>query len=49
MLARQAILDIPTASIAVVSLACLWRLKFRLKEPALVLAAAAAGLAMRGA
>jgi chromate transporter len=49
VLARQAIVDIPTASIAVVSLVCLWRLKFRLKEPALVLAAAVAGLAMRGA
>ena len=34
--------------IAVLSLVYLSRLKFRLKEPALVLAAAAVGLAIRG-
>lgn len=48
VLARQAIFDVPTALIAVLSLVYLWRLKFRLKEPALVLAAAAVGLAIRG-
>ena len=48
VLARQAVLDIPTAVIAVVSLVSLWRLKFRLEEPALVLVAAAVGLAIRG-
>jgi chromate transporter len=48
VLARQAIFDIPTAAIAVLSLVYLWRLKFRLKEPALVLAAGVIGLAIRG-
>ncbi len=45
VLARQAIFDVPTALIAVLSLIYLWRLKFRLKEPLLVIAAGAAGLA----
>lgn len=49
LLARGAILDIPTALIAVVSLAYLWRLKFRLKEPALVFATGAIGLLIHGA
>jgi len=48
VLARQAIFDVPTALIAVLSLVYLSRLKSRLKEPALVLAAAAVGLAIRG-
>ncbi len=48
VLARGAIVDIPTALIAVASLAYLWRLKFRLKEPALVLATGAIGLVLHG-
>ena len=48
VLARQAIFDLPTALIAVLSLLYLWRLKFRLKEPGLVVAAGLAGLAIRG-
>ncbi len=48
VLAREAVVDIPTALIAVVSLVCLWRLKLRLKEPALVVAAGLVGLAIRG-
>lgn len=48
VLARQAVVDVPTAMIGALSIAYLWRLKFRLKEPALVLAAAAVGLAIRG-
>jgi chromate transporter len=43
ILARGVIIDIPTALIAVASLAYLWRLKFRLKEPALVIATAGIG------
>lgn len=48
VLARQAIFDVPTILIALLSLLYLWRLKFRLKEPALVVAAGLAGLAIRG-
>ena len=48
VLARQAIFDIPTTLIAALSLVYLWRLKFRLKEPALVFAAGVVGLAIRG-
>jgi len=48
VLARGAIVDIPTALIAVASLAYLWRLKFRLKEPALVLATGVIGLVLHG-
>jgi chromate transporter len=48
ILARGVIIDIPTVLIAVASLAYLWRLKFRLKEPALVLAAAGIGLLLHG-
>ncbi len=48
VLARQAIFDVPTALIAVLSLIYLWSLKFRFKEPLLVIAAGAAGLAIRG-
>jgi chromate transporter len=48
VLARQAVVDIPTALIALLSLVYLWRMKFRLKEPALVFAAGLAGLAIRG-
>ncbi len=49
VLARQAIFDIPTVAIAVLSLAYLWRIKFRLKEPGIVLAAGVIGLAVPGA
>ena len=48
VLARGVIIDIPTALIAVASLAYLWRLKFRLKEPALVVATGAIGLLLHG-
>lgn len=48
VLARGALVDAPTVLIALASAAYLWRLKFRLKEPVLVLATAAAGLALRG-
>jgi chromate transporter len=48
VLARVVIIDIPTALIFVVSLAHLWRLKFRLKEPTLVLATAGIGLLLHG-
>src|SRR5438477_2447977 len=48
VLARGAIVDIPTAVIALASLAYLWRLKFRLKEPALVLATGIIGLGLHG-
>ena len=49
VLARGAIIDLPTALIAAVSLVYLLRIKFKLKEPALVFVAAAAGLVLRGA
>jgi chromate transporter len=48
VLARQAVVDVPTLAIALLTLACLWRLRFRLKEPLLVVAAGIAGLALRG-
>ena len=38
----------PGVGQAVASLAYLWRLKFRLKEPALVLATGAIGLVLQG-
>ena len=44
VLGQRAIFDAPTAVIALASLAALWR--FKLSEPVLVLAAAAAGLAL---
>jgi chromate transporter len=44
VLGRRAIYDLPTAAIAVVALAVLWR--FRVPEPIVVLAAGAAGLAV---
>jgi len=44
VLAQRAIVDIPTALIAVVSLAVLWR--FKVPEPLLVLAAGGIGLAL---
>ena len=44
VLARGAIVDVPTALIAVASLAYLWRLKFKLKEPALVAATGIVGI-----
>ena len=49
ILARGVVIDVPTVLITDVSLAYLWRLKFRLKEPALVVAAALAGLVLHGA
>jgi chromate transporter len=48
VLARQAIVDAPTALIAVASLVLLWRFKFKLKEPIVILAAGALGLLLRG-
>ena len=48
VLARQAIVDLPTVLIGLLSLVYLWRLRFRLKEPLLVVAAGLAGLAIRG-
>jgi chromate transporter len=44
VLGRRAIVDVPTAAIALVALAVLWR--FRLPEPVVVLAAGAAGLVL---
>jgi chromate transporter len=49
LLARGAIVDIPTGLIAVASLAYLWKLRFRLKEPTLVFATGAIGLLLHGA
>jgi chromate transporter len=46
VLTRQAVVDTKTAIVAVVSFALLWR--FKLKEPLLVVAAGAAGLALHG-
>ncbi|GAC1341166.1 MAG: chromate transporter [Candidatus Dormibacteria bacterium] len=48
ILGRGVIIDLPTVLIAVVSLAYLRRLKFRLKEPALVAATAVLGLLLHG-
>jgi chromate transporter len=48
VLARGVIIDAATALIGVVSLAYLWRLKFRLKEPILVVATGAIGLLLHG-
>lgn len=48
VLARAVIVDVPTALIGVASLAYLWRVKFRWKEPALVLATGAIGLLLHG-
>jgi chromate transporter len=48
VLARQAVFDVPTVLIALVSAVYVWRLRFRLKEPLLVVAAGIAGLAIRG-
>lgn len=48
VLARGAIVDIPTALIAVASLIYLMRLRFKLKEPALVFLTGAAGLLLHG-
>ncbi|CAA9325325.1 MAG: Chromate transport protein ChrA [uncultured Chloroflexia bacterium] len=45
VLAQRAIVDIPTALIAIVSLTILWR--FKVPEPLLVLAAGGIGLALR--
>ena len=43
-----AIVDISTFLIGIASLAYLWRLKFRLKEPILVVATVAIGLLHHG-
>jgi chromate transporter len=48
VLARGVIFDVPTTLIFVAGLIYLWRLKFRLKEPVLVLATAGIGLLLRG-
>lgn len=48
VLARGAIVDLPTALIAAMSLIYLWRLRFKLKEPALIFATGAIGLALHG-
>ena len=48
VLARGAIVDLPTALIAAVSLIYLWRLKLKLKEPALIFATGTIGLALHG-
>jgi chromate transporter len=48
VLARGVIIDVPTAVIFAVSLAYLWWLRFRLKEPTLVLATAGIGLLLHG-
>jgi chromate transporter len=48
VLARGAIIDAPTAAIAAASLVLLWRVKFKLKEPALVFATGAIGLLLHG-
>ena len=47
VLARGAIVDLPTALIASASLVFLWRVKFKLKEPSLVFASGALGLLLR--
>jgi chromate transporter len=46
VLTRQAVVDIKTGAIALVSLILLWH--FKLKEPLLVVAAGVAGLALHG-
>jgi chromate transporter len=48
VLARGVIIDAPTTLIFVLGLAYLWWLKFRLKEPTLVLATAGIGLLLHG-
>jgi chromate transporter len=48
VLARQAVFDPATLLIALAGLLYLRRVKFRLKEPLLVVAAAADGLLVRG-
>ena len=48
VLARGVIIDVPTTLIFIASLLYLLRLKFRLKEPALVLATAGIGLLLHG-
>jgi hypothetical protein len=44
----EEIIDLPTVLIALTSLGYLWRLKFRLKEPTLVLLTAGVGLLLHG-
>ena len=48
VLARGAIVDLPTTLIAASSIGYLWRFKFKLKEPALIFATGALGLALHG-
>jgi chromate transporter len=45
VLVRRSIIDIPTALLALVTVALLWRFK-KLQEPAIIVAAALAGLAL---
>jgi len=45
VLVRQAITDVPTIVISLTALGLLW--KFKVKEPIIVLLAAAAGLLLR--
>ena len=46
VLGRRAIIDVPTALLAVVALLILWKSPRRIPEPILVAGAAAAGLAL---
>lgn len=48
VLARQAIIDVPTGLIAATSLIFLWFFKFKFKEPALIFASGALGLVLHG-
>jgi chromate transporter len=45
VLARRSIVDIPTALLAIVTIALLWRFK-KLQEPVIIAAAAVAGLVL---
>jgi chromate transporter len=45
VLVRRSIIDIPTALLALVTVALLWRFK-KLQEPAIIVAAALAGLVL---
>ncbi len=48
VLARHAIVDVPTLTIALLSVVYLLRLRFRLKEPLLVAPAGIVGLTLPG-
>jgi chromate transporter len=45
VIAKRSIVDVPTALIAVITVACLWKFK-KLQEPAIIVVAAAAGLVL---